>query len=243
MEDKLRGGTTRVLRVGASQTVLREHLPGVLRSLRGQFPKLKLILRTGYQQELEHLLGAAEIELAVTVIDRAIATGIRSSTLIQLPLTLIVPKNTRVRGAEEILGQDRIAEPLISIRAGEAVPRLFQQELVRRGVAWPVAIEVGTLELVSTYVAEGFGTGLGVGIPGARAAPGTRILPLQDFPRLSVGVLWTGKLTSVAKAFADLLAAAAKALSEAEPAGAGPASGSSASREVKTPLASGPGTD
>lgn len=212
VEDRLRGGVSARLRVGASQTVLRDHLPGILRDLRGRFPNLKLALRSGYQLELESLLNAGEIDLAVTVIDRTVAPGLKSETLIQLPLALLVPRTIKARTASEILSADRIGETLISLRPDEALPRVFQQELGRRGVAWPSGIEAGTLELVTTYVAEGFGIGLSVDIPGMKPPAGVRVLPLDDFPKLMMGVLSTGQQSPVSEAFVQLLTNAARAL-------------------------------
>ncbi|MGE3310569.1 MAG: LysR substrate-binding domain-containing protein [Limisphaerales bacterium] len=215
IESRVRGGTALRLRVGASQTVLKEHLPGVLRGLREQFPKLKLVLRAGYQQDLERMLTAGELDLAVTVIDRTIAAGLKTRTLIELPLALYVPKSSRARTAEEILGADRIEDPLISLRQDEALPRVFQQELAKRGQAWPVSIEAGTLELVATYTAEGFGIGLSVAVPGAKVPPGVRLLELSQFPRLTIGVLWVEKLSPVALALSERLDAEARTLTGA----------------------------
>src|SRR5262245_36007351 len=42
MADKLRGGVSQHIRIGASEIVLRDHLPPVLQTLREKFPKLKL---------------------------------------------------------------------------------------------------------------------------------------------------------------------------------------------------------
>lgn len=215
MESRLRGSSAERLRVGASQTVLRDHLPGVLRELRARHPSLKFVLRSGYQQDLERMLAASEIDLAVTVIDRTIASGLKARTLIELPLALYLPKAGRARTVEDILGADRIEEPLIALRPDEALPRLFQQELARRSIAWPTSIEAGTLELVATYAAEGFGVGLGVEIPGVKPPAHIRVLPLTDFPRLPVGLLWVEKLSPVAQALSDQLDAAAKALASA----------------------------
>src|SRR5262245_8627312 len=105
-EQRLRGGVSERLRVGASQTVLRDHLPGILRELRLRFPNLKLVLRAGYQLELEQFLISGEIDLAVTVIDRTVAPGLKSEILIELPLALIVPRSVKARSAAEILGAD-----------------------------------------------------------------------------------------------------------------------------------------
>jgi DNA-binding transcriptional LysR family regulator len=215
MESRIRGGVAERLRVGASQTVLKDHLPGVLKELRERFPRLKLVLRAGYQLELERMLTAGEIDLAVTVIDRTIASGLKSRTLVELPLALFVGKGSKARSIEEILGADRIDEPLISMRQDEALPRLFQQELAKRGLVWPASIEAGTLELVTTYAAEGFGIGLGLDIPGVKPPAQVRVMRLTDFPRLTIGVLWLEKLSPVAQALSDQLDAAARALPSA----------------------------
>lgn len=215
MESRIRGGVAERLRVGASQTVLKDHLPGVLKELRERFPRLKLVLRAGYQLELERMLTAGEIDLAVTVLDRTIASGLKSRTLVELPLALYLGKGSKARTIEEILGADRIDEPLISMRQDEALPRLFQQELSKRGLVWPASIEAGTLELVTTYAAEGFGIGLGLDIPGVKPPGQVRVLRLTDFPRLTIGVLWVEKLSPVAQALSDQLDAAARALPSA----------------------------
>lgn len=217
LEGRLLGGPTQRLRFGASQVVLRDHLPGILRELRRRIPKLALVLRSGYQQELEQMLVAGEIDLAVTVIDRTVATGLKSEILVELPIVLWIPKAAKWRNSGEILGADRIAEPLVALRADEAVVRLFTQELARRGVVWPISIEAGTLELVGTYAAEGLGIGLGVEVPGNPVATGVRSLPLDDFPKLSVGLLWGRRLSPVAQQFAGLLREAAVALSKGTP--------------------------
>lgn len=219
VEQRLQGGVTERLRIGASQAVLRDHLPGLLHELQQKFPRLKIVLRAGYQNELEQWLTAGEIDLAVTVIDRTVAAGLKARTLIELRLLLLVPRGLKVQSASEILEADRLAPGLISMRADEAVPRVFQQELARRGLAWPTTIEVGTLELVTTYVAAGFGIGLGVEIPGTKMPPGVRGLPLDDFPRIPVGLLAASELSVVGQAFAELLAGAAKRLVAAELAG------------------------
>lgn len=215
VEGRLRGGVVERLRVGASQTVLKEHLPGILRALRERYPNLKLVLRAGYQQDLERMLTGGEIDLAVTVIDRTVGPGLKSRMMIDLPLALYVPRGMKARAVEDILGADRIEEPLISMRPDEALPRFFQQELAKRNLVWPTSIEAGTLELVMTYVAEGFGIGLGVEVPGMRVPPQVRVLPLTDFPRLPIGILWVDKLSPVAQALSDQLDAAARALTGA----------------------------
>jgi DNA-binding transcriptional LysR family regulator len=215
LEGRLRGGILRPLRVGSSQTVLRDHLPGILHALREQYPELPLKLKAGYQQELERQLQNGDVDLVVTVIDRTVASGLKSEILIELNLALLVPRSRRSLSVAELLEADRMDEPLIGMRSDEAVSRVFQQELTRRGVTWPVSIEVGTLELVGTYVAQGFGLGVGVEVPGTPPPNGVRLVRLEGFPRLQVGVLWVERLSPTAERLVDLLRAAAQRLQSA----------------------------
>ena len=62
LTEKLCGGASQQLRVGASETVLRDHLPAILQPLRKKFPQLKLTLREGYQPQLESWLQEQELE-------------------------------------------------------------------------------------------------------------------------------------------------------------------------------------
>ena len=65
MAEKLRGGISQHLRIAASETVLRAHLPQILQELQKQFPKLKVTLREGYHPEvvtwLQNQIGRAHV--------------------------------------------------------------------------------------------------------------------------------------------------------------------------------------
>ena len=65
------------------------------------------------------------------------------------------------------------------------------------------------MELVETYVAEGFGIGLSVHVPGGREHPGLRRLPLPGFKPLVLAALWQGKLPPLPAAFLELVKARA----------------------------------
>src|SRR5262245_40602843 len=53
---ELQGGKARQIRIGASTIVLRDHLPELFQNVRRKFPNLKVSLREGYHNDLEHLL-------------------------------------------------------------------------------------------------------------------------------------------------------------------------------------------
>ena len=151
---ELQGGKARQIRIGASTIVLREHLPEVFQNVRKRFPNLKISLREGYPAEFESLLLKEELDLAVTAIEKKPAAGLHSVALVELPLVLLVEKSSRVTAADQLWQRDKIEEPLICLPAAEAVCKNFQQGLARLGVDWFPSIEVSSLDLIETYVAE-----------------------------------------------------------------------------------------
>jgi DNA-binding transcriptional LysR family regulator len=217
--DRLRGGGVQQLRIGASEVVLRDHLPAALQVLRGQFPKLKVALREGYEPQLASWLAAQELDVAVTLLDARPGAGIRQTPLLQLPLILVVEKRSKIKSAEELWAQDRISEQLISLPTNQTINKNFQQGLARLGVDWFTAIEVGTLELVETYVANGYGVGLSVQRPNAPLRSGLRAIPLpaETFSPVTIGVISQGRPTPLIQAFEQIClraAATVKANSE-----------------------------
>lgn len=215
MTAELQGGEARQIRIGASTIVLRDHLPQFLSGIRKKFPALKVTLREGYQPELESWLQKEELDLAVTLIEKRSSPGIRSEALIELPLVLLVPKQSPITAPEQLWERDRIEEPLICMPEPEAISRNFQQGLARLGVDWFPSMEVSSIDLIQTYVASGFGIGVAVLAPKSPPAPQVRALrlPVIDFRPVAVGALWRGKITPLLQFFLDELRLKAKQLS------------------------------
>ena len=212
---ELQGGQPRQIRIGASTVVLRDHLPEFFRNVRKKYPHLKIALREGYQAELEGLLQREELDLAVTLIEKKSAAGIRSLPLLELPLTLLVAANSDITSAEQLWELDKIEQPLICLPAAEAICKHFQQGLGRLEVDWFTGIEVSSIDLIETYVANGFGIGLSVMVPKAKSVPGVRaiLLPNDQFTPVVIGALWRGKTSALLQAFLDELRLRAKRLS------------------------------
>jgi len=87
------------------------------------------------------------------------------------------------------------------LNANDVLSRSFQTVLRQRGVEWLPSLEVGSLDLVVRYVAEGFGAGLALDHPRVELPASVKALTLDDFPPLSFGVLWTGRLSPLGEAF------------------------------------------
>ncbi len=204
MTARIRGGTIQTLRLAATAIVLREHLPELLPLIHKRFPKLKLTLREGVQPQIAEWLQSNEVDLAVTVIDGKPPAGIQSQKLLELPLQLLVPKALKFKTAAEVLAQDRIAQTLISLQANEAMVKVFQDELSKRKIDWPIGMEVNSLDLVEIYSASSFGIGLSVVIPGKKAPANVKAFPLTDFPLITFGAMWQGKQNAIGKALVDL---------------------------------------
>src|SRR5262249_19067444 len=134
--EKIRGGIVQHVRVGASEIVLRDHLPAILQAVRKRFPKLRVTLREGYKAQLESWLVKNEIDFAVTLLDGKPPSGTQALPLLKLPLVLLVAKNSKTARAEDLWKQDRIEATLISLPPNEAICKNFQMGLNRRGIDW-----------------------------------------------------------------------------------------------------------
>lgn len=211
---KLRGGVAQHIRIGASEIILRDHLPGVLQVIRKQFPKLKVTLREGYHPQLESWLAAQELDVAITLLDGKPPAGVKQIPLISLPLVLLVEQRSPVKSAAELWRRDRLDDALISLPTNEAIYKNFQLGLEKLGVDWFTAIEVSTVELVETYVANGYGIGLSVQLPQFRHSDKVRVLPLpaDPFTPVTIGALWQGRPNPLNQALLQTLQKAAAAI-------------------------------
>jgi DNA-binding transcriptional LysR family regulator len=201
--NELQGGQARHIRIGASTIVLRDHVPRLLQGLRKNFPALKVTLREGFPAQLQHLLEVDEIDLAITLNEKKAEAGFRSLALRELPLVLLVEKNSRLKSAEELWRCDKITESLICLPPNESPTKNFLQQISKLGVDWFPSIEASSTDLIETYVASGLGIGLSVAIPKKVLPAGVRSLPLPGFAPIVIGALWRGRATPLVQAFLD----------------------------------------
>ncbi len=188
------------LRIAASELVLRDYLPAVVERLRTQEPQLKLVLRSGFQPEMEKWLIEREVDLAITPLDRKPPGRIRCARLLRLPLVLLVHKKSKIKSAAELWVRGEIEEPLICLPQTEAMTQLFRRGLQQRKVDWPQSIEASSMDLVTRYVANGYGIGLSVNAAEVVRHPSVRVLPLPDFESLEIAALWCGEPTPLVRA-------------------------------------------
>jgi DNA-binding transcriptional LysR family regulator len=203
LAEELRGGAAQRLRIGASELVFRDHFPAVVQQVRGRFPQLKLVLRSGYQPQLEDWLQSQHIDVAVTILDSAPPPGIKAQPLIELPLVLLLPQRSRIAAAADLWASDKIEEPLICLPPTESVCKRFQEGLGRLDVDWLPSIEASSLEMIELYVRNGNGIGLTVAVPRQSPPKGLRVLPLEGFKPIVMALLWQREPTVLMQAFLE----------------------------------------
>jgi DNA-binding transcriptional LysR family regulator len=247
--EEIRGGAAEQVRIGASDVILRDHLPLIIQRIREQFPSTRLILRSGYQPDLVNWMVKQELDLALTLLDKNVPSGFQTLPVIRLPLVLMVNRRRKLKDPAELWRQKRIAEPLLCLPPNEVICRNFQDGLRGRGVEWKPTMELSSLELIQAYVENDYGFGLGIDMPGSKFSRRVRVLHLKDFAPVDFGLIWAGNPTAFIKALtqevqrrAHMLGASAQGADPIAPAAAPkPATPSRPSRGRPSADNAGPG--
>src|SRR5262249_30460549 len=156
-------------------------------------------LHEATRTDAERLLLAGDVDLAIMLIDKKSRAGIQVRPLLELPLILLVHKKSKLERAEQLWKRDKIEETLVCFSRSDPVHAYFQRGLEQLGAEWFCGIEVTSERLIQHYVANGYGIGLTVAVPGFKPPSQLRALPLSNFPPLVVGVAWSGKLSEIAR--------------------------------------------
>lgn len=207
---RLRRGEDARLRLAAPATILRAHLPDMLREHKKRYPSVSLQLHDTNQAGAEEMLRKQEIDLAITELEGRPATGLQSLILFRLPLILLVPAALKIKHASDLWRRGTPAESLISLPPNEVISKQFQARLRQLRVNWPVGVQVSAMDLIPIYASLGFGVGLSIAAPGATLAAGLKALPLPKFPPLVVAALWQRNLSVPNSAFLKEIAKRAK---------------------------------
>jgi DNA-binding transcriptional LysR family regulator len=191
------------LRIGAAEMVLADYLPPILERLRKRHLQFRLHLRAMGTAEMDELFKTKEIDLAISPLDRKPPARLRRDLLVSLPLALLLPKSSKVKSPEDLWSSGSVDESLICLPPEERICWLFHDELKRRGVDWPVAIEASSLAILTRYVENGYGIGLSVLSPDLMKNRRIQVLPLMDFPRLELFAVWQNDAGPLVTALLD----------------------------------------
>lgn len=201
MANRLRGGADHSLRIACPEIVQRDYLPKLISGARSHMPDFNFTLQSGRIDEIKAHLKAGRIDLGLATSYGPTDNSIRYHELLRMPLVLLVRESDGPTSAAEILEQDRIDQPLITLPQGEPAVLAFQHELQERKIDWFPMLELASIDLVIRFVSEGHGVGLTFDIPGAIRPPGIRVLPLDGFPHVSFYALTLGNSSPMASLF------------------------------------------
>ena len=193
LEGQLRDTDRPELRLAASELVLRLHISTVTQRLRARYPKLLLSLTPGYQAQFETWLRDGLIDLAIVPIEARPKGRQSLLRLARVPLVLLVPKSSPLRSVAELWKHKKLREPLVSMPGASSITRSFHRDLRKLGVTWAQSVEVTSMEMVTSYVANGEGLGVNLAIPEAIEHPEVRVLPLTGFAPMEIGLRWNGE--------------------------------------------------
>lgn len=222
VEESMKGELGKHLRICASAAVLRTHLPNVLEALKLRIPDLKLSLREVEPSAIHSSLLNQQADISISIIHGRLTEGLKALELLRLPLVLLVPESWKVGSLDDLLEESddgtgiRAKVPLVGLPSHEALQQIFQKGLQKRQVHWDVSVEVNSLDVIQSYVRRGFGAGLAVGVPGESGedfgVEGCKVIPLEGFSPLIIGILYQGLIKPIAQEFIDETISYAKTL-------------------------------
>lgn len=200
IRDSLGDEAERPLKIAASDVVIRDHLPALLKQIDTK-TRTRLVLLEAQSQDLAGLVRNGDVDLAIGLLSRFAPAG--ASPLVEkigeLPILLLVPPShsATVRSWDDFLRLHRREEKLglIGLSQANLVMRHITTSLRRVGIEWPTTLEVSSIGHVPAYVDLDFGFGFGFSISDANRNPAqTRIIqpPLDALPPLNL-VVWHGE--------------------------------------------------
>lgn len=211
VEESMKGELGKHLRICASASVLRNHLPNVLERMKLRIPDLKLSLREVDPAEIYSSLLNQQADISISIIYGKLTDGLKAEELLRLPLVLLVPDTCDVKSLDDLIEESddgtglRAKIPLVGLPPHEALQQIFQRGLQEKEIDWKVSVEVNSLDVIQSYVRRGFGAGIAVAVPGDAGGPftaeGCHVIPLDGFSPLIIGILYQGLIKPIAQEF------------------------------------------
>lgn len=170
IRDSLADETERPLRIAASDVVIRDHLPALLKQM-DVATRTRLILQEAQSQDLAGLIRNEDVDLAIGLLSRHVPSS--SSPLVEkigeLAILLLVPPAyaASVKSWDDFLRLYRRGEKLgmVGLSQGNLVMRHINNSLRRLGIDYVPTLEVSSIGHVPAYVELDFGFGFGFAIP------------------------------------------------------------------------------
>lgn len=155
------------LTIAATNTQARYVLPGILRKLRLQYPKVRLNIHQGTSEQIAHMMSSNEIDFAI---GSGSGDDDRCHNMLRLPgyhwdRVILVPNDHPLTRLERAVSLHDLAEyPLVSyvfsFETDESLRDMFQAE----GLEANVVFTARDPDVIKTYVRMGLGIGILAGM-------------------------------------------------------------------------------
>lgn len=204
LRDVVAGSAGMPLRVAASDVIIRDHLPGLLKDV-GAEVRTRMVLREASSQDLPGLVRDGDVDLAVGLLSPHVSTvGYPMvEKIASLPFVLHVPpSHARLVGSwSDVQRLLRKGEQPghIALPQDNLLMRHIAASLRKMGVDWPASLEVSSLGHVPAYVTLDFGFGFGLAVPRTQGQPRVLPVPPDRIPPITLGV-WHGETMEPAAA-------------------------------------------
>ena len=147
------------VRLGVFESLCGVYLPELLRRFHDAYPKARLTIRTGPAEELAALLNANQLDVLWLYDRRADRPGWVTAFEREGRLVPICAPSSALAGAEAVPPGRLAGERLILTERGCGYRRELEEYLHGRGVAPPIFLEIGNMDIIKQFVAAGLGIG------------------------------------------------------------------------------------
>lgn len=199
------------LSIGASELITREYLPGVLTTMREGNPRLQFELFCGTPAELVQALGEGKLDLVIAALPRPPA-GFAHLVVTKLPLVLVRPKSVGLENMPDLTKPGRVSLPLVAAGPGDETRRVFDRELRKRKVEWPVTTTINSIAMVSWLVANSPGFGVSLDLDVLVRGIGVKAERLPGFEAVKIMALWRRKKDPLLLKLVEVITEAARRL-------------------------------
>ncbi|AEG43798.1 DNA-binding transcriptional LysR family regulator [Isoptericola variabilis J7] len=188
------------LAVGVIPTVAAIDVPAVLAGFRGRHPEVRVVLRTAPSDDLVVQVREGALDVALLGLPTSASpVGVRSRALARDHLVAVLAPDHPLAGAARTSLARLGGEVFVDFPTGTAGRAQSDLAFAAAGVERDVALEVGTVDLMTSLVRRGLGVAM---LPAAYVPQleGVATVPVDDAPRRVEHVVWSERGPSPAAA-------------------------------------------
>ena len=152
---ELKGLLKGEVRVGIPSMLGSYYFPPILMAFRHRYPQLTLTVIDRGADELQKLLEAGELDLAV-IVDQFTPDSLQSSVFLREQMMVICPKEHSFAALESIEYEQLFSEELVMFNTGFFHRNVVDRLSAEAGIKPQISFETNLLPLIKSIVKQGF---------------------------------------------------------------------------------------